>query len=312
MNTDRISGPTPPPSSSSSRGGTAGAKSFREALEKVEKISEIDPDEPSRQKYQAFQLQQANAKKSAEAAAIPISPGPASPFFSAPPTPSSAPSSPALSAAESTSPQSEEFWESFEAETFESERDRSFEEIPAEERKKKESSIRAIEEEGEAETSSQRGKKRSRSGGDASLKASPIAPAVALEAESLAQAAAVQAAPYLHPEAQLLFEKMIGTLFMMLATPSVLHIEVLLNSPAFAKSLFYGSTITIRRYAFAANAMNVEFSGPDEAVNLFQAHIPSLMTAFQKGRFAFTVDRIEAVYGRNRKVQRKQQGDTDT
>ncbi len=318
MMTDRVGGP-PPSQPPSGRGAGSTSKSFKEALEKVEKISEVDPDEPSRRhKYSPIDEGQPINKKEAAPPLLSPPPGPATfGFFTPIPTPSSShpavginPPPQAPSGEEAESPQAQEFWESFDAETFESGSEHRLHEGAEEEADKKEQIIRSIEEDNpDAEADKQKKGSRQR---DRSLRASPIPPAVALEAETLAKTATVQASSYLNAEMQLLFEKMVGTLFMMRSTPGVLQMEILLNSPTFSSSLFYGSTITIRRYAAAANAMNIEFSGPDEAVRLFQENIPSLRTAFHNGRFSFSVGNIEAVYGQERKVRRKKGSNDDT
>ncbi len=109
------------------------------------------------------------------------------------------------------------------------------------------------------------------------------------------QAAATQAASYLNPDTMALFQQMVGTIYVMNSRPGVSTTEVLLNSPAFAGSKFFGSTITIEKYATAPNALNIRLTGSTEAVNAFNQNLSSLVAAFEHSKFQFTV-RIETAY----------------
>ncbi|MBI3508983.1 MAG: hypothetical protein HY069_05065 [Chlamydiia bacterium] len=111
-----------------------------------------------------------------------------------------------------------------------------------------------------------------------------------------AQAALQQAMAFLNPDTFALFYQMVGTIFVMTWTRGMTKTDILLNSPAFSKSKFYGSTITIEKYATAPDSLNIVLSGTDEAVTAFNQNLPGLMNAFQKGNFKFRIGRLEARY----------------
>lgn len=112
----------------------------------------------------------------------------------------------------------------------------------------------------------------------------------------MASVAATAAAPYLGPETLSMYFHMIGTIISMTAPNGDSQTEFILNSPTFANSKFYGASITIERFATAPYQFNIRLSGSNEAVMLFNQNIPNLQAAFQNGKFAFTVNRIDAVY----------------
>lgn len=116
------------------------------------------------------------------------------------------------------------------------------------------------------------------------------------ESLAAAQQAATQAAPFLSKESLSLYLQMIGTITAMVKPSGDSHTEVLLNSPSFANSKFFGSTISIDKFSTAPYQINIRLTGPQAAVDAFNQNLSSLSTAFQRGNFTFTVNRIEAVY----------------
>ncbi|MBI5272905.1 MAG: hypothetical protein HY861_02865 [Chlamydiia bacterium] len=113
----------------------------------------------------------------------------------------------------------------------------------------------------------------------------------------LAQAAAQEAAPYLSPEVLAIYFHAVGTIYSQVSSSGDSETEFVLNSPSFANSKFFGSTISIQKFASAPNQINIRLTGSNEAVNAFNQNIPSLLSLFQrKGRFAFTVNRIDTAY----------------
>ncbi len=102
---------------------------------------------------------------------------------------------------------------------------------------------------------------------------------------------------YLHPDVVPLFERTVGTIIQMQMN-GVATTEILLNNPAFANSIFYGSTIILERYATAPDSFNIKLTGTDQAVTLFKENIDGLQTAFERGKFDFKIGRLEAFYER--------------
>jgi hypothetical protein len=120
-----------------------------------------------------------------------------------------------------------------------------------------------------------------------------------------AAAAAVQAAPYLNSDTYALFYQLVGTIFIAQREPGVTRTEIVLNSPSFANSRFFGATVALEKFSTAPDAFNIELSGSREAVQAFQAQLPSLQAAFQNGSFNFRINRLEAVYSADRPVFRR-------
>lgn len=148
--------------------------------------------------------------------------------------------------------------------------------------------------------------------GGAQTASASIIPLFPTDVQPMVQAAATQAAPYLSPDTMALFQQMVGTIYVMNSRTGISTTEVLLNSPAFANSKFFGSTITIEKYATAPDALNIRLSGSTEAVNAFNQNLPSLMAAFEQNKFQFKV-RIETAYKMDKVdrpvFQRKDKGD---
>lgn len=139
---------------------------------------------------------------------------------------------------------------------------------------------------------------------------SPSLPALPSNVQPMAMNAVSQAAPYINPNTNALFFQMVGTMYVMSGPQGVSRTEIVLNNPAFATSKFYGSTITIEKYATAPDSFNIRLTGSQEAVVAFKENIPSLMTAFQNGKFAFKVNRLDVEYTIEKPVfRRKEKGE---
>jgi hypothetical protein len=114
--------------------------------------------------------------------------------------------------------------------------------------------------------------------------------------ETIAQTAAMQSMSLVSPQIAPLFFQMVGTIHMMASPSGVSRTEVILNSPAFANSRFFGSKILIERYSTAPDAFNIRLTGTNEAVAAFQQNISGLYAAFQSRNFPFRIGRISAEY----------------
>jgi hypothetical protein len=132
------------------------------------------------------------------------------------------------------------------------------------------------------------------------------------DVQPIIQAAATQSASYLShdPDAMILFLQMVGTIYVMNSKSGISTTEVFLDSPVFANSKFFGSTITIEKYATAPNALNIRLSGSIDAVNSFNQNLPSLIAAFEHSKFtvrietAYKIDKVDKPV-----LQRKGKGD---
>lgn len=123
----------------------------------------------------------------------------------------------------------------------------------------------------------------------------------------IAQAATVVATPYISPQTIPLFYQMVGTIYVMNTTPGVSKTEILLNSPSFANSKFFGATISIEKYATAPDSLNIRLTGTNEAVHTFNQNIPNLYAAFQNGNFNFRIGRITAEYSAEKPIFRRKE-----
>jgi hypothetical protein len=133
---------------------------------------------------------------------------------------------------------------------------------------------------------------------------------IPLEARAAAHAATSFAAPYLTQETLPLFYQMAGNIYVLISQPGIATTEVLLNSPQFASSKFFGSKIEITKYSTAPDSINIRLSGTNEAVTLFNESLPDLYTALQNGNFNFRIGRIDAVYATEKPlVRRKEEGE---
>jgi len=113
-----------------------------------------------------------------------------------------------------------------------------------------------------------------------------MAPNIAAQTQSIT----APLTPYLHPDIVPLFEKMVGTI-VQLQAKGVTTTEVMLNSPAFQSSIFYGSSIVVQKYS-TAPAFNIFLRGPTQAVNMFSENLDGLFDAFKKANI--NVGRLEA------------------
>ena len=85
--------------------------------------------------------------------------------------------------------------------------------------------------------------------------------------------------------------------------------EIVLNSPSYSQSKFYGASIIIERYASAPDSFNIRLTGSNEAVAAFKENIPTLALAFREGHFPFQIGRIEAEYKDEKPLfRRKEKG----
>lgn len=137
----------------------------------------------------------------------------------------------------------------------------------------------------------------------------PSLPALPPQVQPMAAAAAAQASSYIQPATVSLFYQMVGTMYVMANSQGVNRTEIVLNNPSFAGSKFFGATISIEKYATAPDSFNITLTGSNEAVKSFQENIPSLMSAFQNGNFAFRVNRLDAQYTTDRPVFRRRDKD---
>lgn len=123
--------------------------------------------------------------------------------------------------------------------------------------------------------------------------------------------------PYINPQIEAVFFQMVGNIYIMNAK-GVSTTEFTLNSPVFANSRFFGSTISIEKYATAPDSLNIRLSGPNQAVKAFNENLTDLYAAFQNGNFSFRIGRLTAEYSyekplfhRKEKAKDKDQGFSD-
>ncbi|NGX34008.1 MAG: hypothetical protein K1060chlam1_00353 [Candidatus Anoxychlamydiales bacterium] len=115
--------------------------------------------------------------------------------------------------------------------------------------------------------------------------------------------------PYLHPDIVPLFEKMVGTI-VQLQAKGITTTEVMLNSPAFQSSMFYGSSIVVQKYS-TSPAFNIFLRGPTQAVNMFSENLAGLFDAFKKANI--NIGRLEAEHEKYTfKRKEKPTSDKDT
>jgi len=114
--------------------------------------------------------------------------------------------------------------------------------------------------------------------------------------------------PYLHPDIVPLFEKMVGTIIQLQAQ-GVTQTEVMLNSPAFTSSLFFGSSIVLQKYSTAPDSFNIFLKGPTQAVNMFSENLDGLYDAFKKSNI--NIGRLEAQHEKPLFQRKEKTGDKD-
>jgi len=101
--------------------------------------------------------------------------------------------------------------------------------------------------------------------------------------------------PKVEPTVQFmqLFEKIVSSLIH-LDQSGIRETTIFLDSEEFSSSIFQGAKITITEYSTAPKVFNIQFSADPEALSFFQAHAGDLIAAFQRGKFAFEVERIDS------------------
>jgi len=119
--------------------------------------------------------------------------------------------------------------------------------------------------------------------------------------------------PYLHPDIVPLFEKMVGTIIHIQAQ-GITTTQVILNSPAFTSSIFFGSSIVLEKYSTAPDSFNIFLRGPQQAVVMFNDNLEGLIDAFRKANFNFKIGRLEAEHERPliRRKDEKNEKDGDS
>ncbi len=119
--------------------------------------------------------------------------------------------------------------------------------------------------------------------------------------------------PYLHPDIIPLFEKMVGTIIQIQAQ-GITTTQVILNSPAFTSSIFFGSSIILEKYSTAPDSFNIFLRGPQQAVVMFNENLDGLLDAFKRGNFNFKIGRLEAEHERPlfKRKEKTSGKDTDT
>ncbi len=128
------------------------------------------------------------------------------------------------------------------------------------------------------------------------------------DAIQFAQTATTQASHYLTEQTTALYFNMVSAIYMQ-RNAGISTTEILLNSPALANSRFFGAKIILEKYDTDPNSFNIRLTGTNEAVTLFNQNIPNLYAAFQNGKFAFRIGRIEAEYTTEKPIfQRKEPG----
>ncbi len=166
----------------------------------------------------------------------------------------------------------------------------------------------------EAETSaSSGGKEHKKNDKDKTIDVvNPSSQTLPPDIQPYAMAATTVATRYLSPDILPLFFQMVGSIMIMTSGGGISRTEVTLNAPGFANSKFYGSTIEIIKYSTAPDSLNIRLTGSNEAVTKFNENIPSLMAAFQGGKFNFRIGRLEASYSGDRPLVRRKGKAKDT
>ncbi len=111
----------------------------------------------------------------------------------------------------------------------------------------------------------------------------------------------------LPPEAQELFNRMVGVMTVMQLS-GIQETSFILNMPQFASSVFFGTRIIIQEFSTAPQMYNVQFNGSPQAVSLAQKHTAGLMAAFQANRYNFRIHRFETNYLEEREDKGDAQG----
>ena len=111
------------------------------------------------------------------------------------------------------------------------------------------------------------------------------------------------------------FTQIVGTAIVMQQN-GLSRTEVILNSPAFQQSMFFGSSLILEKYASAPDSFNIQLIGSNhQQMNAFIEGISGLYQAFEQGRFSFRVGKIHASYDPERALFRRKDsasGDKDS
>ena len=120
--------------------------------------------------------------------------------------------------------------------------------------------------------------------------------------------------PYttLTADVEALYERMASAMIVMCSSRET-ETTLFLDNPHFASSQFFGSKITIREFSTAPKAFNIEIASTPNAIACLEAGKQDLLSAFQNGRFNFSVNRIDThVQSEERPVlHRKESSDHD-
>jgi len=97
-----------------------------------------------------------------------------------------------------------------------------------------------------------------------------------------------------------------------------LHVEgktettFFLDTERFANSPFHGAKIVIEEYTTAPKSFNIYLVGEAHAAALFELHAPALLDTFHKGKFGFTVHRLEThLFPKERYIVKRKEEHTD-
>lgn len=115
---------------------------------------------------------------------------------------------------------------------------------------------------------------------------------------------------YLNPEIVPLFEQMVGQMVIMSTQEGIMQTEVELTSDLFQGSVFYGSKITLEKYATAPDSFNIQLTGSPEAVAIFNGNLASLMESFRSD-LNFRIGKIEAAHETTRPLFRRKEPPTN-
>lgn len=96
----------------------------------------------------------------------------------------------------------------------------------------------------------------------------------------------------LHPEIAALFETMAGEMILIDATAEK-HALISLTSPAFSKSVFFGTKVMISEFSTSPKTFNIQLFGPQAAAQVFQANAADFYRQFQTKSFDFDINRLE-------------------
>jgi hypothetical protein len=134
----------------------------------------------------------------------------------------------------------------------------------------------------------------------------PLPPAVRQAAGDIQ----TSSSSYISPKISPLFFQMVGSMLYIAAAKSgISTTEIVLNSKAFEKSIFFNTTITLEKYASAPDSFNVRLTGSTEAIKVFNDNMPNLIAAFanayDKKKIRFRIGRIETSFEGERPLIRR-------